>query len=79
MLVLFKWQLIGNVLKMSSWLISYLMLSKSMTKEFVISEIAFSASYTFLCFYFVNNMGMEGLSFAYFLNYLIYFFIMMFW
>ncbi|TOJ51688.1 O-antigen flippase, partial [Vibrio parahaemolyticus] len=41
MLVLFKWQLIGNVLKMSSWLISYLMLSKSMTKEFVISEIAF--------------------------------------
>ncbi|TOI96862.1 hypothetical protein CGI48_24440, partial [Vibrio parahaemolyticus] len=67
------------VLKMSSWLISYLMLSKSMTKEFVISEIAFSASYTFLCFYFVNNMGMEGLSFAYFLNYLIYFFIMMFW
>ncbi|MBS9818536.1 O-antigen translocase [Vibrio alginolyticus] len=79
MLVLFKWQLIGNVLKMSSWLISYLMLSKSMTKEFVISEIAFSVSYTLLCFYFVNNMGIEGLSFAYFLNYLMYFFIMMFW
>ncbi|MEZ9349919.1 O-antigen translocase, partial [Vibrio splendidus] len=79
MLVLFKWQLIGNVFKMSSWLISYLMLSKSMTKEFVISEIAFSVLYTLSCFAFLSNMGIEGLSFAYFLSYFIYFIVMIFW
>ncbi len=32
MLYLFKYQLIGDVLKIGSWLLAYLMLAKAMTK-----------------------------------------------
>ena len=70
---LFKWQLVGDVIKIAAWLMSYLMLAKAMTVEFISTEIVFSASFVCLCIYFTSQFGLVGLSYAYAINYALYF------
>jgi len=69
---LFFWQLVGDVLKIASWLFAFVMLSKSMTFLFITTEIVFAATFFGLTFLFVNNMGLPGVSFAYAVNYAVY-------
>jgi PST family polysaccharide transporter len=73
MLELFKWQLIGDAIKICSWLLSYLMLAKAMTKIFIFTEIVFSLFFVLLSMYFINSYGLVGVTYAYFCNYIIYF------
>ena len=72
MLELFKWQMIGDVIKIISWLVAYIMLAKAMTKEFIITEILFAISFCILSIAAVEFLGFKGLSYAFALNYLIY-------
>ncbi|WP_151950593.1 O-antigen translocase [Aliarcobacter butzleri] len=74
MIELFKWQLIGDVMKIASWLLSYLMLAKAMTKIFISTEILFSFLFVILSILFINNFGLIGITYAFTLNYIIYFF-----
>lgn len=69
---LFLWQLIGDVLKLAAWLLSYLMLAKAMTKKFVITEVVFNCSFVFLSFFLVNEFGLIGMSYAFAFNYFLY-------
>lgn len=73
MLELFKWQLIGDVIKIASWLLAYVTIAKAMIKAFVFSEIVFSFIFVFLSFYFVNNFGLIGVTYAFTVNYILYF------
>ena len=75
---LFAWQMIGDCIKIASWLLSYLMLAKAMTKLFIFSEIFFSVSFVLLCVCFVNLYGLVGMTYAYSLNYTIYFIFVIF-
>ncbi|CDH20996.1 Wzx [Xenorhabdus bovienii str. kraussei Quebec] len=75
---LFKWQLIGDVLKLSSWLIAYIMLSKAMTKLFIITEIIFSLLFIILSMFFISNYGLVGVTYSYAANYAIYLFTIIF-
>lgn len=77
MIELFKWQLIGDVIKISAWLLAYLMLAKAMAKAFIITEIIFAISFSFLSIYFVEIFGFVGLSYAFAMNYAIYLLVMM--
>ncbi|OCL91219.1 O-antigen translocase [Aliarcobacter thereius] len=78
MLELFKWQLIGDVIKIASWLLAYLMLAKAMTKVFVYTEILFSALFVVLSILCINSFGLVGITYAYALNYFLYLIIMIF-
>lgn len=69
---LFLWQMIGDSLKIGSWILAYLMLSKAMTKLFVITEIIFSTSLILLTYIFTQVFGFEGVSIAYLINYATY-------
>lgn len=69
---LFLWQLIGDVLKLAAWLLSYLMLAKAMTKRFVVTEVVFNCSFVFLSFFLVNEFGLIGMSYAFAFNYFLY-------
>lgn len=73
---LFLWQMIGDSLKIGSWILAYLMLSKAMTKLFIITEIASSAMLVGLTYIFTQIFGFEGVSMAYLVNYAIYWIIM---
>lgn len=69
---LFLWQIIGDSLKIGSWILAYLMLSKKMTKLFIITEIVFSVSYVILTLIFTYLYGFEGTSISYMVNYGVY-------
>ncbi len=71
---LFTWQIIGDVFKISSWILAYIMLAKSMVKLFIVSEIIFFLSLTIISCIFVNNYGTVGATYAYSLSYLFYLF-----
>jgi len=73
---LFLWQMIGDSLKIGSWILAYLMLSKAMTKLFIITEIIFSVSLVVLTYLFTKIFGFEGVSIAYLVNYGIYWIVM---
>lgn len=73
---LFFWQLIGDVLKISGWLLAYVMLSKAMTAAYILSEIIFSLGFYVLVVLLVDLYGIEGAAMAHALNYLIYTFVL---
>lgn len=73
---LFFWQLIGDVLKVSAWLLSYLLLAKAVTKVFIFLEVVFTLLLMLLSYLFINAYGLEGVTMAYALNYILYFFVL---
>ena len=69
---LFSWQLAGDVIKIGSWILAYIMLGRAMVKIFIITEIAFSILFVFLSWLLVSNFGLVGVSIAYAVNYSLY-------
>lgn len=68
----FTFQIIGDTLKIASWLLGYLMIAKAMTRWFIISEIIFSSLYLVLSFLFMHFFGSIGVTYAYALNYFVF-------
>lgn len=66
---LFAWQLAGDVIKIGSWILGYILVGRAMVKFFVITEIAFSVSFFVLSWIFVGILGLIGVSVAYAINY----------
>lgn len=69
---LFPWQVAGDVVKIGSWILAYIMLGRAMVKVFIITEISFSISFVVLSWFLVNNFGLIGISIAYAVNYGLY-------
>lgn len=69
---LFAWQMVGDTLKIGSWILAYLMLGKAMTKLFISTEIIFAASFYGLTVMLTNLYGLEGVTIAHAVNYAVY-------
>jgi polysaccharide transporter, PST family len=69
---LFLWQLTGDVIKIGSWILSFIMLGRAMVKPFVLTELAFSLSFYVFTRGLTERFGLPGVSMAYTLNYSIY-------
>ncbi|MGF1883295.1 O-antigen translocase [Vibrio splendidus] len=78
MLVLFKWQLLGDFLKINSWLLGYILIAKAKTKTVISTEIFFSITFAVLSVVFVDLFGLVGVSYAYAINYLFHLITMFF-
>ena len=65
-------QLVGDVIKIASFILSYVMLAKAMTRLFVISECVFALSYLALVYVFTAYFGLVGAMYAFAANYLLY-------
>ena len=74
---LFAFQLIGDVLKIASWLLAYVMVAKAMTRYFIVTEISFAATLLILTIIFVRKFGLVGVTYAFALNYLAYLVLML--
>lgn len=70
---LFLFQLVGDVFKLASWLLSYLMLSRAMVKTFIVTELLFGATFVLFSIVLTNIFGLVGMSYSYALNYMLYF------
>ncbi len=75
---LFLWQLLGDFFKISSWLLAFLMVAKSLTKLFVSTEIIFSLLYVGLAFMLMRTNGLVGIVQGYFINYVLYLLVMIY-
>ena len=69
---LFVWQLIGDFFKIASWLLAFLMIAKSMTTIYIITEVFFVLSRIVLCYVFMQYNGTVGLVQGYLINYVLY-------
>lgn len=76
---LFAWQMVGDTLKIASWILAYLMLGKAMVKKFIVTEVFFNIGFFALTWLFLNSMGVYSAVFAHALNYFLYLLIMVFW
>ena len=75
---LFFWQLVGDFFKMAAWILSYLMLAKAMVKIFIFTEVLFTVLYVVFGLIFVHQFKLVGITFAFALNYLLYFLTMLY-
>lgn len=73
---LFAWQMVGDTLKIGSWILAYLMLGKAMMKLFIASEIVFAAGFYGWTYFLTGMYGLEGVTIAYAINYAIYWVVM---
>ena len=69
---LFPWQLAGDVIKIGSWILAYILLGRAMVKVFVVTEIAFSILFVLLTWLLVGVFGLLGVAMAYAINYCCY-------
>ncbi len=76
MLDLFKWQLVGDCVKIMSWLLGYILIAKAKVKVVMFSEFYFSLQMVGLSVLFVSFYGLVGVTYAYVLNYVTHLFFM---
>lgn len=69
---LFPWQLAGDVIKIGSWILAFIMIGRALVKLFVITEIFFNVSFFLLTWMFVSKWGLPGVAIAYTVNYSLY-------
>jgi PST family polysaccharide transporter len=72
MIPLFAWQLTGDVIKIGSWILAYVLIGRASTKAFVITEILFSVMLVIFTILFTSQVGLEGSVMAFALNYVVY-------
>lgn len=74
--VLFAWQVLGDLVKVASFILGYLILARALVGVYVISEVFFSALFVVLAKFFVGVFGFEGVAIAYLACYLSHFIFM---
>jgi len=71
-LPLYAPQLLGDVIKIASFMLSYIMLAKAMTRLFILSEVCFSLMYVGWVVLLTNYWGIAGAMYAFIANYVVY-------
>lgn len=69
---LFFWQVIGDVMKVGSWILAYVMIGHSLTRAYIITEISFSVLLVVLVLVATKYRGLDGAPLAYCLCYFFY-------
>ena len=73
---LFAPQLLGDLFKIMSWLLAYMMLAKAQTTMFITTQIVFSTLTYFLSIHLINIIGIDGVVWAHAIKYFIYLLVM---
>ena len=75
---LFTFQLLGDFFKIGSFLLGYILIAKADVRLFIVSEVLFSASLVLLSYFFIDKYGVIGSTYAFCLNYGLYWIAMIF-
>lgn len=70
--ILFKWQFLGDFVKVVSMVLGYHILAKQMWKAFFVVEIASVILFYALSVLLVGYLGFEGIALAHFYRYMVY-------
>jgi O-antigen/teichoic acid export membrane protein len=74
----FTFQLIGDCFKIAAYIGAYVAVAKANTRAYILAEILQSGMLIVFCLVFVSRFGAVGATYAYCLNYILYFFIVHF-
>jgi PST family polysaccharide transporter len=66
------WQLIGDVIKIGSWVLGFVMLGKAMSRAYIITELVFAVSLVLLTLLLTPYLGLQAAVIAFLINYLLY-------
>lgn len=69
----FVFQLIGDVVKIASWLLAYVLLGKALIKLFITTEIVFNLLFVALSTLLIPLYGINGVTSSYLVTYVLYF------
>lgn len=69
---LFAWQMLGDTLKIGSWILAYLMLGQALVKTFIITEVLFGFGFFGWTLALSNYLGIQAAVAAHTVNYLMY-------
>lgn len=75
---LFFYQLIGDVIKIASWLLGFILVAKAMTKMFIVTEVIFNLSFIGFSIFFINMYGLIGATIGFMVNYTVYLLVLYF-
>ncbi len=75
---LFKWQLMGDFIRVASIILAHQFLAKKMVRTFIFSELVSLGLFFGLSYFLVPIYGVEGVVIAHFLRYIVYFFVVLF-
>lgn len=70
---LFKWQLLGDFIRLGSLVLAHQFLAKRLVKSFIITELISMGLFLLLSKVFVQQYGTEGVVLAHFVRYVVYF------
>ena len=65
-------------MKVASCILGYLLIAKAKTKTAVLTESFFALMLYVLSFFLIKEIGLNGVTFAFFINYMIYFIILLY-
>jgi len=74
---LFKWQLMGDFIRLASIILATQFLAKKMVRNFIFSEVISTILFFGLSYYLVPIYGVEGVVIAHFIRYIIYFIVVL--
>jgi O-antigen/teichoic acid export membrane protein len=69
---LFKWQLLGDFIRLATLVLAYQFLAKRLVKSFIVTELISLILFYTLTQYFIIDYGTEGVVIAHFVRYIIY-------
>jgi len=75
---LFKWQLMGDFIRLASLILAHQFLAKKLVANFIFTEILSLALFYAFAHYFAGIYGIEGVVMAHFFRYVIYFVVVLF-
>ncbi len=70
---LFKWQLLGDFVRLAGLVIMHQFLAKKLVRAFIFTEILSNALFLGLAYYLSGSYGVEGVVMGHFIRYIIYF------
>ena len=75
---LFKWQLMGDFIRLAALVLMNQFLAKKLVRSFIFSEIVSLGLFYVLARFLVDIYGIEGVVMAHFARYAVYFFVVFF-
>lgn len=75
---LFKWQLIGDFIRLIAMVLAYQFITKKLVRTFIFTELLSLGLFYGFSYYLKDYFGIEGITIAHLLRYVIYLFVVIF-
>lgn len=72
-----RWQVLGDILKVASWPLGFILLAMGRSKMFIVTELVWNATYLGTIFAGLPEWGLVSAGVSFWVGYLIYYFVML--